>query len=124
MAAAGTVAVLLPTANYFIREAKKPPVTQFRAAGVPMAVATNCNEADAATCLQGAKFLCIHKPCKGNAVTNAPEPLKNIFAVRSLERVFLGLEEHLLDILQYDYPRQRQLQLQAPRFHMQRRMVQ
>ena len=43
MAAAGTVAVLLPTSNYFIREAKKPPVAQFRAAGVPMALATNCN---------------------------------------------------------------------------------
>ncbi len=43
MAAAGTVAVLLPGANYFLREARKPPVAAFRAHGVPMAIATNCN---------------------------------------------------------------------------------
>ncbi|MBV9522190.1 MAG: imidazolonepropionase [Alphaproteobacteria bacterium] len=43
MAAAGTVAVLLPGANYFLREAQKPPVAAFRAAGVPMAIASNCN---------------------------------------------------------------------------------
>jgi imidazolonepropionase len=43
MAEAGTVAVLLPGANYFLREAQKPPVAAFRAAGVPMAIATNCN---------------------------------------------------------------------------------
>ena len=43
MAARGTAAVLLPTANYFIKEARKPPVAAFRSAGVPMALATNCN---------------------------------------------------------------------------------
>lgn len=43
MAAAGTVAVLLPSSNYFIREKQLPPVERFRAAGVPMALATNCN---------------------------------------------------------------------------------
>lgn len=43
MAAAGTVAVLLPGAYYFIRETKAPPVDLFRAAGVPMALATDCN---------------------------------------------------------------------------------
>jgi imidazolonepropionase len=43
MAAAGTVAVLLPGANYFLRETRRPPVAALRAAGVPMAVATNCN---------------------------------------------------------------------------------
>lgn len=43
MAKAGTVAVLLPGAYYFIRETKKPPVGLFRAQGVPMAVATDCN---------------------------------------------------------------------------------
>ena len=39
MANAGTVAVLLPGAFYFLREKQKPPVEQLRAAGVPMAVA-------------------------------------------------------------------------------------
>ncbi len=43
MAAAGTVAVLLPGAYYFLRDTTPPPVAQLRAAGVPMAVATDCN---------------------------------------------------------------------------------
>jgi imidazolonepropionase len=43
MAKAGTVAVLLPGAFYFIRETKKPPVDLFRAHGVNMALATDCN---------------------------------------------------------------------------------
>jgi imidazolonepropionase len=43
MAKAGTVAVLLPGAYYFIRETKKPPVEAFRTHGVPMALATDCN---------------------------------------------------------------------------------
>ena len=43
MARAGTVAVLLPGAFYFLRETKVPPVGLLRAAGVPMAVATDCN---------------------------------------------------------------------------------
>ena len=40
---AGTVAVMLPGAFYFIRETKKPPVDLFRKHGVKMAVATDCN---------------------------------------------------------------------------------
>ncbi|PWF45105.1 imidazolonepropionase [Massilia glaciei] len=43
MAGAGTVAVLLPGAYYFLRETVAPPVAALRAAGVPMAVATDCN---------------------------------------------------------------------------------
>jgi imidazolonepropionase len=43
MAKAGTVAVLLPGAFYFIRETRKPPVEAFRRHGVPMALATDCN---------------------------------------------------------------------------------
>ncbi len=43
MAGAGTVAVILPGAYYFIRETKKPPVDLFRGYGVKMAVATDCN---------------------------------------------------------------------------------
>ena len=43
MAAAGTVAVLLPGAFYTLRETVLPPVEAFRAAGVPMAIATDCN---------------------------------------------------------------------------------
>jgi imidazolonepropionase len=43
MAAAGTVAVLLPGAYYFIRETKLPPLALFRKHGVSMALATDCN---------------------------------------------------------------------------------
>lgn len=43
LAAAGSVAVLLPGAFYTLRETQVPPVAAFRAAGVPMALATDCN---------------------------------------------------------------------------------
>jgi imidazolonepropionase len=43
MAKAGVVATLLPGAYYFVRETKLPPIAALRAAGVPMALATDCN---------------------------------------------------------------------------------
>jgi imidazolonepropionase len=43
LAAAGTVAVLLPGAFYALRETRRPPVAAFREAGAAMAVATDCN---------------------------------------------------------------------------------
>ena len=43
MAAAGTVAVLLPGAYYFMRETMLPPIAALRAHGVPIALATDCN---------------------------------------------------------------------------------
>ena len=43
LAAAGTVAVILPGAFYTLRETQVPPIAALRAAGVPMAVATDCN---------------------------------------------------------------------------------
>lgn len=43
MATSGTVAVLLPGANYFLAETRRPPVAALRRAGVPMALASNCN---------------------------------------------------------------------------------
>lgn len=43
MAAAGTVAVILPGAFYTLRESQLPPITALRDAGVPMAVATDLN---------------------------------------------------------------------------------
>lgn len=43
MAQAGTVATLLPGAYYFVRETHAPPIAALRAAGVPMALATDCN---------------------------------------------------------------------------------
>ena len=43
MAAAGTVAVILPGAFYTLRETQAPPIDLFRKYRVPMAVATDCN---------------------------------------------------------------------------------
>jgi imidazolonepropionase len=43
LAAAGTAAVILPGAFYTLRETQAPPVAALRAAGVPMAVGTDCN---------------------------------------------------------------------------------
>ena len=43
MARAGTVATLLPGAFYFTRETVLPPIAALREAGVPMALATDCN---------------------------------------------------------------------------------
>jgi len=43
LAGAGTVAVLLPGAFYFLRQQRAPPVAALRAAGVRMAIASDCN---------------------------------------------------------------------------------
>lgn len=43
MAAAGTVAVLLPGATYFIRETRHPNIAAMREAGLRMAIATDMN---------------------------------------------------------------------------------
>jgi imidazolonepropionase len=49
MARAGTVAMLLPGAFYTLRETRLPPVAALRAAGVPLAVATDHNPGTSAT---------------------------------------------------------------------------
>ena len=43
LAGAGTVAVLLPTAYFTLRQTTPPPVGMLREAGVPLAIATDCN---------------------------------------------------------------------------------
>ncbi len=43
MAAAGTVAVILPGAFYTLRETQRPPIDSLRAHDVPMALASDCN---------------------------------------------------------------------------------
>lgn len=43
MAAAGTVAVLLPGAFYFLKEKKIPPLDLLRSAGIKIAIASDCN---------------------------------------------------------------------------------
>ena len=43
IAEAGTTAVLLPGAFYFLREVQQPPIAMLRHHRVPMALATDCN---------------------------------------------------------------------------------
>ena len=43
MKKSGTVAVVLPGAFYCLRETKLPPIQPLRDAGVPIALATDCN---------------------------------------------------------------------------------
>lgn len=43
MAKAGTVAVMLPGAYYFLRDTRPPPIEALRRHGIPLAVATDCN---------------------------------------------------------------------------------
>lgn len=47
LAAAGSVAVLLPIAYYCLAEARRPPVQALRDAGTRMAIATDCNPGSA-----------------------------------------------------------------------------
>ena len=50
MAAAGTVAVLLPGAYLTLRETQLPPVAKLREHGVPIAIATDCNPGTSPLC--------------------------------------------------------------------------
>jgi imidazolonepropionase len=50
MAAAGTVAVLLPGAYYFLRETKMPPIELLRQYQVPIAVSTDLNPGTSPLC--------------------------------------------------------------------------
>lgn len=50
MAAAGTVAVLLPGAFYFLRETKMPPIELLRQYQVPMAISTDLNPGTSPLC--------------------------------------------------------------------------
>ncbi len=49
MAAAGTVAVLLPGAFYFLRETRPPPLDLLRRHKVPIAIASDCNPGSSPT---------------------------------------------------------------------------
>jgi imidazolonepropionase len=60
LAGAGTVAVMLPGAFFFLNETRKPPVDLFREHGVPMAVATDCNPGSSPTT---SPLLMMHMAC-------------------------------------------------------------
>ncbi len=60
MHAAGTTAVLLPAAFYCLKETKLPPIAALRAAGLAMAVASDCNPG---TSPQFSLRLAMHQAC-------------------------------------------------------------
>ena len=60
MAAAGSIAVLLPGAFYTLRESHAPPIALFRRHGVGMAVATDCNPGSSPT---SSLLLCLNMAC-------------------------------------------------------------
>ena len=82
MGAAGTVAVLLPTAFACLRETQKPPVAAFREFGVKMAVATDCNPG---TSPSTQLHLAMHQACV-------------LFGL-SPEEAWLGVTAHAADAL-------------------------
>ncbi|WP_414827576.1 imidazolonepropionase [Alteromonas sp. H39] len=79
LATAGTVAVLLPGAYYYLKETQKPPVKALREAGVDMAVATDMNPgtspiASLLTCANMASLffgLTVEEALKGITVNGA-----------------------------------------------------
>ena len=60
MAEAGAIAVLLPGAFYFLRETRLPPIAALRAAGVPMAIASDHNPGSSPTL---SLLLMLHMAC-------------------------------------------------------------
>ncbi|KTD56525.1 imidazolonepropionase [Legionella shakespearei] len=88
MAKAGTVAVLLPGAFYFLREKHKPPVDLLRQAGVGIAIATDSNPGSSPTT---SLLLMMNMACQFFALT-VPEVLS---AVTFQAARALGLEEQI-----------------------------
>ena len=68
LAAAGSCAVLLPGAFYWLRETRLPPVVALRAAGVPLAVASDCNPGSSPLC---SPLLSMNMACTLFALTPA-----------------------------------------------------
>ena len=92
LAKAGTVAVMLPAAYYFIRENKQPPIALFRKHGVKLAVATDCNPGSApltslllATNMAATLFRMTVEECLLGITRHAAQALGRLDTVGSLE---------------------------------------
>ncbi|MHA1543762.1 MAG: imidazolonepropionase [Alphaproteobacteria bacterium] len=88
MAKAGTAAVLLPGAFYFLNETQKPPVDLFRKHKVDMAIATDCNPGTSPTT---SLLLMMNMACTLFGLT-PEEALKGV--TRNATKA-LGLENHI-----------------------------
>ena len=85
MSEAGTVATLLPGAHFTLHETKRPAVDLFRAYGVPIALATNCNPVSSPTVSPSAQM---HLACYLFGLT-ADEALRG-FTVNAARALGLG----------------------------------
>jgi imidazolonepropionase len=92
MGQAGTVAVMLPGAFYTLRETQVPPIAAFRAHGVNMAVATDCNPGTApltslllAMNMAATQFRMSVAECLLGVTINAARALGRAACVGSLE---------------------------------------
>lgn len=85
MARAGTVAVLLPAAFYCMRETRLPPIAALRAAGVPMAVASDCNPGSSPC---ASLLTAMHMACVLFALT----PAEALHGVTAAAAAALGLQ--------------------------------
>ncbi|TCO83154.1 imidazolonepropionase [Plasticicumulans lactativorans] len=88
MAAAGTVAVLLPGAFYCLRETRLPPLPALREAGVALAVSTDCNPG---TSPLGSLLLAMNMACTLFRLT----PLEALAGVTRNAARALGLADQL-----------------------------
>jgi imidazolonepropionase len=85
LAAAGTIAVMLPIAYYALAETRRPPIDAFRRAGVPLAVASDCNPGSA----------------PGASLLLAMNMARRLFGLTS-EEVLLGATRHAARALALD----------------------
>jgi len=88
LAASGTVAVLLPGAYFTLRQSDPPPIRLLRQAGVPMAVATDCNPG---TSPCTSLLLMLNMACTLFGLT----PLEALSGVTCHAAQALGLEEEI-----------------------------
>ncbi len=86
MRTAGSVAVLLPGAYYFLRESQRPPVAALRAAGVPIAVASDHNPGSSPGL---SLLLCVNMACTLYDLT----PLEAVQGVTCNAARALGLHD-------------------------------
>jgi len=82
LAAADSVAVLLPSAFLTLQETQLPPIDEFRSKGVPIALATDCNPGTAPVCslrtammLGSRLFRLTPEECLAGATRNAARAL-------------------------------------------------
>lgn len=88
MAGAGTAAVLLPGAFYFLKETQKPPVDLFRKHKVDIAIATDCNPGTSPTT---SLLLMMNMGCTLFGLT----PEETLAGVTRNAAKALGLESHI-----------------------------